>query len=160
MLFRLRGPALGSLHSGSTGMSQNQHSALLLDHPASLRVPLIIIVEEEGIVALAMEDAFAAARCHVAEFVSTAPALDWLRTHRPDAAVIDAVHGDSLSSALGAELRQQGIPFLICSALARKDLQLAEFAEVPWLRKPVSFDDLIQQTLAMVTLRGLSCKGG
>ena len=52
--------------------------------------------------------------------------------------MIGAIPGDSLGYALAVELRRQGIPFLICSALTGQDHVLAEFADSPLAQKTCS----------------------
>ena len=86
-------------------------------HSTAAHIPSVIIIEDEPLVALALEEEFAAARFNVSgSFASCAETLRWLERHQPDVAVLDIVLEDGPCYDLALELKRRGVPYLICSA--------------------------------------------
>jgi len=100
--------------------------------------PLVLILEDEALVALNLQEEIEEAGYSVAgPFTSCSAALAWLRANRPDAAILDTMVKDGTCREIAEELGRRNIPFLIYSG-HREDAGLqAAFPLVTWIEKPV-----------------------
>ncbi len=105
----------------------------------------ILLIEDEYLVALELqrelEDAGFAEVVHAA---SEREALQRLDEGHWDAAIADANLNGRTSKAVGAALREQGIPFVVATGYGRESLP-PELAEAPLLSKPIYGRRLVQE---------------
>lgn len=81
--------------------------------------PSVMIVEDEPLIALALEEEFIKAIFLVSgPFRTCADALSALNAELPDVAVLDAVLEDGPCHDLALELKRRSVPFLICSGMS------------------------------------------
>ena len=120
--------------------------AQTLPSPAQ-NLPLCLIVEDEGLIGMALEASLEDAGFRVAgPFATNAAALAWLDAHSPDLALLDVLLGDGPCTRLVHALRRRGVPFAIYSGL-KPGSPPPELAAVRWLEKPVSREDLASALL-------------
>ena len=102
---------------------------------------IILLAEDEAIIALALEEALIAAGYTVgARLASASAALAWLEYHRPDGAIVDIVLRDGVCAGLIGELMARGIPTLLYSGVNHIPVAFRELALVA---KPAALDDVI-----------------
>jgi DNA-binding response OmpR family regulator len=107
--------------------------------------PLVLLLEDEALIALNLQDELQDAGYVVAgPFTTCAAALAWLRTETPDAAILDAALKDGPCREIGLELRRREVPFLIYSGHHEDHELLAEFHHITWIEKPVPPEVLVQ----------------
>ena len=112
-------------------------------HPDSS--PLVLILEDEALIALDLQDELRDTGYEVAgPFTTCAAALDWLQTVTPDMAILDAALKDGPCRAIAQELTHREVPFLIYSGYHEDRLLLAEFPHVTWIEKPVPSSVLVE----------------
>jgi DNA-binding response OmpR family regulator len=106
---------------------------------------IVLLVEDEAMIGMALADALEEAGFVVAGPVSTtADALGWLARMRPDLALVDIVLRDGPCMALVRELRKRGIPFVINSGHPRaKWRNEPDLADAQWLEKPTGYAEMI-----------------
>jgi hypothetical protein len=76
--------------------------------------PLVLLAEDEAIIAIDLEDSLKAAGFAVAgPFATIAETTAWLETGRPDVAILDHGLKDGLSDALARDLARRGVPTII-----------------------------------------------
>jgi DNA-binding response OmpR family regulator len=99
--------------------------------------PLVLILEDEALIALNLQDELQDAGYAVAgPFTSCSAALEWLGTATPSMAILDAALNDGSCSNVAAELSRREVPFLIYSGHQESHPLLAEFQHVTWIEKP------------------------
>jgi DNA-binding response OmpR family regulator len=81
----------------------------------------ILVVEDEPLIALAIERSFEAAGARVVTVRSLQSALDAVVHANPTAAIVDHVLPDGDSSELCERLKERGIPFVIHSGYSKLD---------------------------------------
>jgi CheY-like chemotaxis protein len=110
---------------------------------------MILIVEDEPLVALDLHAALSAAGAGVIAASDTTEALRLLRRNQVSAAVLDLRLGDRYCIAVCQALLHHGIPFVFCTGFP--DAQaLQDWPEIPVLRKPVVRDTLVSTLAGMV----------
>ena len=78
--------------------------------------PLVLIVEDEALIAWDLADACRDEQLRVAgPFASCAEAFNFLKAQVPDAAILDAVLTDGSCLELALDLRKRGVPLVIYS---------------------------------------------
>jgi DNA-binding response OmpR family regulator len=103
-------------------------------------------LEDEALIALNLQDELQDAGYAVAgPFTTCSAALDWLRTARPDMAILDATLNDGSCHSVAAELSRRGVQFLIYSGYQKDHQLLAEFRHITWIEKPVPAAALVQE---------------
>jgi DNA-binding response OmpR family regulator len=108
--------------------------------------PLVLIVEDEAIIALNLQDELQDSGYSVAgPFTTCAEALAWLQSKTPDVAVLDTVLKDGACREIALDLASRKIPFLIYSGHREDRDLLAEFHHVPWIEKPVPPSVLVDE---------------
>jgi len=106
------------------------------------RSPLCLLVEDEALIAMALEASLEEAGFQVAgPFMSNATTLAWLETHSPDLALVDVLLRDGPCTSVVRALKGRGIPFAVYSGLKPGNLH-PDLTAVPWLEKPVARDEL------------------
>jgi len=109
------------------------------------RKPLVLVLEDEAIIALNLHDELQEAGYRVAgPFTTCAAALEWLQAATPDMAILDAALKDGPCREIALELSNRAVPFLIYSG-HREDRQLlADFHHVAWIEKPIPPSVLVE----------------
>jgi CheY-like chemotaxis protein len=105
--------------------------------------PRVLLVEDEGLVAIMMEDLLADLGCEVVGSCdSIRSALEWLEMAQqaPDGAVLDVNLGGELVYPVAEVLAARDIPFAFATGYGA--LPDARFDGVPVLAKPVNADKL------------------
>jgi two-component system, response regulator PdtaR len=107
--------------------------------------PLVLVLEDEAIIAVTLQDELQDAGYEVAgPFMSCSDALGWLKTAAPNMAVLDASLKDGSCRDIARELNRREIPFLIYSGHSEDRGLLSEFDHVTWFEKPVPPTVLVQ----------------
>ncbi|KLK91322.1 hypothetical protein AA309_20935 [Microvirga vignae] len=100
--------------------------------------PLVLVLEDEALIALNLQDELQDAGYDVAgPFTTCAAALEWLGTETPGAAILDAALKDGPCREIALELGRREVPFLIYSGHHEDRQLLAEFQHITWIEKPV-----------------------
>jgi CheY-like chemotaxis protein len=110
----------------------------------------ILVLEDEGLVAMHMEDLLCDLGCEVVGPISTVDdAIATLGGETIDAALLDVNLGDGTTSyPVAARLRQTGVPFAFVTGYGAKGLD-EQFRTVPVLSKPVDEAKLYDMLNAM-----------
>jgi DNA-binding response OmpR family regulator len=107
--------------------------------------PLVLILEDEALIALNLQDELQDAGYRIAgPFTTCAAALEWLQTATPDTAILDAALKDGPCREIALELSRREVRFLIYSGHHEDRQLLAEFDHVTWIEKPVPSSVLVQ----------------
>ena len=110
-----------------------------------MRSPLVLLVEDEALIALALADDLEAAGYRIAgPFHRCSDSLEWLKQHTPDVAIIDIHLRDGVSGELASALRDSDVPFIVFSGEKRDGRVPAAFAGARWLSKPATVGRLIE----------------
>ncbi len=110
----------------------------------------ILIVEDEAIIALALQDLLVEAGFAVACVTARLPmALALIEGAGCDAAIVDANLGGVSTSPAALALAARGVPFIVLSGYSAEQLQ-ADFPAAWFLRKPCRPDRLIHALKAML----------
>jgi len=113
-------------------------------------LPVILVVEDEPLVAMAIADCVTDAGCQVLGPIGNlSDALKTARNGRFDAALLDANLGGRNVDELAAWLAQSSIPFTFVTGYG-KDLLPHAFRHVKVLTKPYDEDELKQVIRNMV----------
>jgi DNA-binding response OmpR family regulator len=112
--------------------------------PANSR-PLVLVLEDEVLIALNLQDEIQDAGYEVAgPFTTCSTALEWLQTATPNMAILDAALKDGPCREIALELRRREVPFLIYSGHQEDRQLLSEFDHITWIEKPVPPSVLVQ----------------
>lgn len=104
----------------------------------------VLVAEDVAAISLSLEDALIEADYSVAgPFNSCVAAHEWLEMHTPDLALLDLRLSDGPCIEVARLLRGRGVPTLIFSGDTSPMSLPPDLRDLPWLGKPVSFDDLI-----------------
>jgi DNA-binding response OmpR family regulator len=102
---------------------------------------LVLLAEDEAIIALELADSLQAAGFDVAgPFPTSAAAEEWLKTGEPDAAILDNLLKDGPCDALASDLSQRGVPIIMFSG---HDERRSVGWNASWVTKPVAFPILL-----------------
>jgi len=107
--------------------------------------PLVLVLEDEALIALNVQDELQDAGYAVAgPFSTCSAALEWLQTTTPDMAILDATLKDGPCREIALELSRREVPFLIYSGYQEDRQLLSEFDHITWIEKPVPSEVLVQ----------------
>jgi DNA-binding response OmpR family regulator len=107
--------------------------------------PLVLVLEDEALIALNVQDELQDAGYEVAgPFSACSAALEWLRTTTPDMAVLDTTLKDGHCREIALELSRREVPFLIYSGYQEDQQLLPDFQHIAWIEKPVPSGTLVQ----------------
>ena len=107
--------------------------------------PLVLVLEDEALIALNLQDDLQDAGYEVAgPFTTCAAALEWLQTETPDTAILDAALKDGPCREVALELSRREVPFLIYSGHQEDRQLLSDFHPAAWIEKPVLSTVLVQ----------------
>ena len=116
-----------------------------------MRSPLVLLVEDEALIALGLKDDLETAGYGVAgPFHRSSDTLDWLQQHTPDVAIIDIHLRDGSSIDLARVLRHRNVPFIVFSGDKRDGRVSDAFEGARWLSKPVSSHHLLETVADLV----------
>lgn len=117
--------------------------------------PLVLVLEDEALIALDLQDELQDAGHEVAgPFTTCSAALQWLQTATPDTAILDATLNDGSCHRVATELSRRGVPFLIYSGYQEDRELFAEFKHITWIEKPVPPAALIQECQQLLAWGG------
>lgn len=115
--------------------------------------PCCLIVEDQVLIALSLEAYLEEAGYDVVgPMISSADALEWLRTHTPQVAILDYSLKDGACTELAGKLVRRQIPFMVYSGHPRRPDIAPEFAAAPWVMKPCTREEILS-TLQTLTHR-------
>jgi len=104
---------------------------------------LILVAEDEAIIAIELADSLTTAGFDVAgPFATCAEAEGWLKTGAPDAAILDNLLQDGPCDALASDLSRRGVPVIMFSGHDERHVQTADW-NATWVTKPVAFPILL-----------------
>jgi DNA-binding response OmpR family regulator len=107
---------------------------------------LVLVLEDEALIALNVQDELQDAGYEVAgPFSTCSAALEWLQTTTPDMAILDATLKDGPCREIALELSRREVPFLIYSGYQEDRQLLSEFDHITWIEKPVPAGVLVQE---------------
>jgi DNA-binding response OmpR family regulator len=113
--------------------------------------PIVLILEDETMIAMMIEDELVDAGYDVAgPFATCSGALSWLSSNTPDVAVLDTQLQDGSCRNIAVELRRRGIPFVVYSGAT--NTHMTELAGVPWVAKPAPGKALLDALTQAITL--------
>src|SRR5215217_2852935 len=105
--------------------------------------PLIMVAEDEAIIAIDLVDSLRTAGFEVAgPFTTCAAAQEWLKTSEPDAAIIDDLLEDGPCDEVVADLSRKMVPTVIFSGHDEKRGTSEDWIAT-WLTKPTAFPILL-----------------
>jgi DNA-binding response OmpR family regulator len=108
-----------------------------VEHSAQLVRPKVLLVEDDGLIAMDLEVVVQEAGCDVLGPCTTAAdALALLAVRRPDAALLDVGLPDGPGSPVAEALAAAGVPFALVTGYGPAELSAAGLANVPALEKP------------------------
>jgi DNA-binding response OmpR family regulator len=103
----------------------------------------ILILEDEPLIAMDHDVHAEAAGFRVVTILSScADAHDWLRSNTPTVALLDVRLRDGPCSDVATLLRNEGVPFVVCSGSSKENADPA-FRHGLWISKPCIPDELI-----------------
>ena len=108
--------------------------------------PLILLAEDEAIIAIELEDSLTGAGFAVAgPFATCAQAEAWLKTGEPDAAILDHALKDGPCDDLVRELSQRAVPTIVFTGHDAPQASAGGLAGATWVTKPVAFSALLAE---------------
>ena len=97
--------------------------------------PLVLLIEDETMIAMMVEDELRDAGYRVAgPFATCSAASSWLSANTADLAVLDTRLQDGSCERLALELRGRSVPFVVYSGAI--DTNMTELEGAPWVSKP------------------------
>ena len=116
--------------------------------------PLVLIAEDEAIIAIELEDSLRGAGFDVAgPFVTCGQAEAWLKSNEPDAAILDHGLKDGPCDALVRDLSRRGVAIIVFTGHDAPPHPAGEVSTATWVTKPIAFPALLRQ-LRRQMLRG------
>jgi CheY-like chemotaxis protein len=101
--------------------------------------PIVMLVEDEALVALAVSDLVEDMGLTLAgPFRTNAEADIYLADHYPMIAILDYTLGGSTASRTAQALRANDVPFIVLSGYSRDVTDDPQFTGVEWITKPFS----------------------
>jgi DNA-binding NtrC family response regulator len=112
---------------------------------ASENRPVVLLAEDEAIIAFELADSLALEGFEIAgPFATCASGEAWLKAAgHVDGAILDNALKDGPCTALARDLASRDIPFIVYSGHIRSHETPREFGDAPWLVKPVPFEALL-----------------
>ena len=110
----------------------------------NVRRPVILLAEDEAIIAIELADSLTDAGFDVAgPFSTCSEAEAWLKTGKPDAALLDNLLKDGPCDALASDLSRRGIPVIMFSGHDEPPAASLTGWRGSWVTKPVAFPVLL-----------------
>ena len=108
--------------------------------------PLVLLAEDEAIIAIELDDSLQGAGFAVAgPFATCAQAEAWLKTGEPDAAILDHGLKDGPCDNLVRELSRRAVPTIVFTGHDAPPAQQGELARARWVTKPMAFSALLAE---------------
>jgi DNA-binding response OmpR family regulator len=108
--------------------------------------PLVLLAEDEAIIAIELDESLRGAGFAVAgPFSTCAQAEAWLETGEPDAAILDHALKDGPCDDLMRELSRRAVPTIVFTGHDAPRERPAELANAIWVTKPIAFPALLTQ---------------
>ena len=102
----------------------------------------VLVVENEPVIAMAIEDMLKAIGCSVVWHANGVPeALEMMRDHRPDCAILDLHLAGELAYPIARWLATERIPFVFAKGYGRRKI-LEPWTSRPAIQKPFSIQSL------------------
>src|SRR4051812_1928690 len=102
--------------------------------------PLVLLAEDEAIIAIELEDGLTSAGFAVAgPFVTCKQAEAWLETGEPDAAILDHELKDGPCDALIGDLSRRGVPTIVFTGHDAPESIAPPRSTARWVTKPIAF---------------------
>jgi CheY-like chemotaxis protein len=121
-------------------------------HPLPLSGARILVVEDEGIVALEIAEIITQLGGAVAAMAhGTEQALNALNQNEIDCAILDVNLAGTLSYPIAASLRRRNIPFVYCTAYVDAASVFPPIAAAPRLGKPLQKEELRDTLVRVLT---------
>ncbi|TDK29915.1 response regulator [Rhizobium deserti] len=110
-----------------------------------LELASVLILENEELIVLDVENYLQLTGYDIAgSFSSGAAAIEWLKAHRADVALLDIMLRDGESAKVARALEQCGIPFVVHSTHTYEaDVHDPVFSRTRWISKPSCPDEVI-----------------
>jgi DNA-binding response OmpR family regulator len=103
-----------------------------------------LVAEDIGVISLALEDTLEDGGYTVAgPFASRVTASAWLRIDTPDVALLDLVLRDGPCFEVARLLQERNVPIVFLSGQMRDDSLPDDLQRLPWIEKPVKFEQLL-----------------
>lgn len=124
-------------------MADDRGAATPVDHlQTGLRDLKVLLLEDSELIAMHMEEMLTDAGCDVVAILDTvAGALDFVRSHSVQAAVLDVNLRGEKVFGVAAELKSRGIPFVFSTGAGERFIP-PEFDAAPHLSKPFEPEEL------------------
>jgi DNA-binding response OmpR family regulator len=117
--------------------------------------PVVLLAEDEAIIAIELEDGLSEAGFAVAgPFATCAQAEAWLRSGEPDAAVLDHELKDGPCDALIADLCRRGVPTIVFTGSDAPPNPTSQLRTAAWVAKPIPFPALLRRLRRRMRERG------
>jgi len=114
-------------------------------HTYTSSKPLVLILEDEALIALNLQDELQdAGFAVVGPFTTCSAALQWLGSATPSLAILDAALNDGSCIEVASELNRREVPFLVYSGHQENHTLMAELPRVTWVEKPTPPDIVVQ----------------
>jgi DNA-binding response OmpR family regulator len=112
----------------------------------------VLVVEDEPAISLMLEDVLTeASYCVPDPFARGAAALEWLRDHTPDLAILDVQLADGSCIEVARMLQRRGVPLLFFSGQIMRMSLPADLQDLPWLAKPARSGDILEMLRSLET---------
>jgi DNA-binding response OmpR family regulator len=110
------------------------------------RPPLVLLAEDEAIIAMELEDSLQTHGFDIAgPFSTCAEAEEWLKAGLPDAAILDNSLKDGPCDGLILDLGRRGVPVVIYSGHQQEGGDRSPSpSNVTWVMKPAPFSVLLK----------------
>jgi DNA-binding response OmpR family regulator len=105
-------------------------------------LPIVLLLEDEGLIALDVEYSLEAAGFRVTTLASLQAAEEWLRQNEPQLAIIDVLLQDGLSHQVAEMLIDKRVPFLVHSGDLAHVHQGTPLTSGEWISKPAKSNDI------------------
>lgn len=105
--------------------------------------PLVLLAEDEAIIAIELEEGLREAGFAVAgPFATCAQAEAWLEDGQPEAAILDHELKDGPCDSLIADLSRRGVPIIVFTG---HDAPPVPHSAATWVTKPIAFPILLTE---------------
>jgi DNA-binding response OmpR family regulator len=113
---------------------------------SSSSCPLVLLAEDEAIIAIELDDGLRGAGFAVAgPFATCAQAEAWLKTGDPDAAILDHALKDGPCDDLIRELSRRAVPTVVFTGHDAPQSPQAGPSTAKWVTKPIAFPALLAE---------------
>ncbi len=120
--------------------------------------PLVMLAEDEAIIAIELEDSLTAAGFAVAgPFTTCKQAEGWLRSGKPDAAIVDHKLKDGVCDDLVREFSRRAVPTIVFTGHEAPRVAATDPSAVTWVTKPIAFPALLSHLRREMQVRAKVC---